>query len=1096
MKIRTFRILCIVFCSLIMAAIIALDVICGVFSNTIIHYLSSTTTLADDVREDGEELAVQIEEEGITLVKNDGVLPLSKDADSKVSVLGWSSTQWISGGSGTGQTVQYGSIISADSSAETDFLDALTAYGISHYSSVTTQYARYMGTRPFYAAGSLNCEDYEYYRLYEPEFDTFYTPSLQAGLKAYSDTAVIVLGRVSGEGADPPKVQYKGSIDYGDPAYAADEERTYLDISTEEEDLLTWAGEAFEKTVVIINSAAQMNLGFLDCIDGLDACIVAGTTGNNAATAIPEVLYGDVNPSGRLTDTYAYDFTTSPSYINSGKDGLSYYLDTTAEEPQDSGDDTDTDTPETYRRGVEEDTDEGETDEPSEPAEPEVKHTDNSYLEYAEGIYTGYKWYETADAEGFWDTEYAKDRWGLENGYEDVVQYPFGYGLSYTTFSWTDEVLNVSLQSGAASSFSVTVTVANTGSVAGKDVIELYCTPPYTQGGAEKASETLVAYAKTDLLEPGEKEEITLSFSLEDTASYDETLNGGLGGYVLEAGDYLLSLKTDAHTTVADLVPYSLGADYVVGDSSNKFSGDETSAGIADGLTLLSRADFAATFPAEKSVREADESTATLGTYTEEQILDAFCIAPDEPEQEEGDDTDAAAPEENEDGSAILPLSLAMARSAHADGDDADNRSGSTALTLYTDLAVNGLGLYLGNPANYDDTLWDTVISQLTASEMASLVLHGYGHEYALDSIGKPERVFAYGASQIGSFHAADAGVGYPSQVVLAQTWNKQLCGEYGVQMGKEAADMGYDGWYAPGAVVHRTPFAGGNFENSAEDSFMSGIIAGCIVQGAQAAGLTCYVTSLTAYAQETGADGAYLWLTEQTLRETYLSPFERAVKMGAAGILASCSNTGAVWNGGNSALLTGIVRDEWGFSGTIVSCKKESQSTLSAEQMLLAGGDLLMQDWDWRDSADFTYLDINEYLDNPILLSLLQTAAKHALYSGLNTSYTNSIYNATHEDDSIVVITEPPSSWWIWIIAAINAVAAGACLFWIYVARHKKDRGDGYPVEELPPWLQAPPKDAGLSAEQHAAAEAQGSATADTGKPLQDTGTDIRSSK
>ncbi|MCD8295141.1 MAG: glycoside hydrolase family 3 C-terminal domain-containing protein [Clostridia bacterium] len=1075
MKIKTFRIICIVFCSLIMAIIIAMDVVCGVFSKTIIHYLSSTTTLADDVREDGEELAVQIEEEGAVLVKNDGALPLDKETDGRVCVLGWSSTEWISGGSGSGQTVQYGSMVSADPYPQTDFLDALSSYGISHYSEITAMYTRYLGTRPYYAAGSLSCGDYEYYRLYEPEFDDFYSSSLQANMRAYSGTAIVVLGRVSGEGTDPPKVQYKGTIDSSSPEAAADEDRTYLDISTEEEDLLTWAGQAFEKVIVIINSAAQMNLGFLDCIDGLDACLVAGATGNNAASALPEILYGDVNPSGRLTDTYAYDFSTSPAYVNSGKDGLSRYLDTSGP-PGDSGDndpDADAGIQQTYA-----DTDENPEDgTENEPAEPEAKYTDTSYLEYEEGIYAGYKWYETADAEGFWDTEYAKERWGLENGYEDVVQYPFGYGLSYTTFSWTDEKLNVSLQTGAASSFSVTLTVTNTGAVAGKDVVELYCAPPYTPGGVEKASETLVAYAKTGLLEPGESEDVALSFSLEDTASYDESLDGGAGGYVLEAGEYRLSLKTDAHTTVADLIPYSLGADYKAG-SSNLFSGDEETPGISEGLDLLSRADFVSTFPAEKSgAREADENTAALGSYTEEQILDAFYIEPDAPGNEQPED---------EDGSAPLPedsLSL-MRKSARAD-DSADQ---SAYISLYTDLAVNSTGLYLGDPDNLDSALWDTAISQLGAEEMADLVLHGYGHEYALDSVEKPERVFAYGSSQIGSYHAADAGVGYPSQTVLAQTWNKVMCAEYGMQMGKEAADMGYDGWYAPGAVVHRTPFAGANYENSSEDSFLSGMVAGCVVSGAAAAGLTCYVTSLTAYAQETGADSAYLWLTEQALRETYLTPFHIAVRMGAQGIMASCSNTGAVWNGGSYALLTGILRNEWGYDGTIISCKKDTQA-LSAEQMLLAGGDLFMEDWDWLDTASFSYLDMDEYEDNPILLSLLQTAAKHVLYTGLNTACTNSIYNSTHEDDSIVVITVPPSSWWIWIIVAINAVAAGACLFWIYVAVKKKDRGDGYPVEELPPWLQAPPRDAGLSASDHAAAEAAGAKEAESVKDGADKG-------
>ncbi len=668
-----------------------------------------------------------------------------------------------------------------------------------------------------------------------------------------------------------------------------------------------------------------------------------------------------------------------------------------------------------------------------------------------------------------------------------MVQYPFGYGLSYTSFSWTGEKLNVSLQAGALSYFTVSVTVTNTGSVAGKDVVQLYCTPPYTPGGVEKPAEMLVAYAKTSLLEPEESEEITLSFSLEDIASYDETLDGGTGGYVLEEGEYLLSLKTDAHTTVSDLLPYSLGENVLVGSSSNLFGKQEQDAGsgtsvpaVSDGLDsiLLSRADFAGTFPEEKAdAREADEDTATLGVYTEETILDAFQIQADE----DGEEPDEPAGEPA-DRSTGLPAedAISLARSARADEEDE-----TESVLLYAEHSVSEEGLFLGQPENYGAELWDTVLGQLEYRELAELVLHGCEHEKALTGVGKPERVCAYGASQIGSIHYSDAGVGYPAQTVLAQTWNKELCGEYGLQMGTEAADMGYDGWYAPGVVVHRTPFAGANYENSSEDSCLTGMIAGCIVQGAANAGLTCYVASLGAYAQETGADGAYLWLTEQALRETYLSPAHTAVQMGATGLLASGSCTGAVWNGGSKALLTELVRGEWGFEGTIVSCKTMEQETLSAEQMLLAGGDMLMIARDWTDSANFTYIDRSESEENPVLLSFLQASAKHIIYTGLNTSYTNYRYNETHEKEiTILYITTAETYWWIWILVAINIVAVGSCLFWIYVARHKVDRGDGYPVEELPPWLQAPPSDAGLSAAQLEAAEAASAEAAPAAAP------------
>ncbi len=1128
-----------------MAAILALDIVCGIFSSAIIHYLAGTQTLSDDLRELGEDLAVSVEKEGIVLVKNDNdCLPLDKEEDSRVNVLGWSSTQWIASGSGYGQTRQYGGILGGSDEPQTSLLGALTAYGISYNTAITDAYTSFRSSRPFFYTGSQNCEPYEFYRLYEPDFDTFYNSSsgyaasLAVQAETYSSTAIVVLGRVSGDGADCPKVQYKGNIDSADPEAAADDTRTYLDISTEEEDLLTWAGDVFDKVVVIVNSANQMNLGFLDRIEGLDACMVVGYTGNNAATAIPEILYGDISPSGRLTDTYAYDFTTSPAYVNAGADGVTdYCYPSSAEQNPEDTDGTGTDGTDTDGTGStngQSGTDEengsrengsgangsgengsgenGSGGDGNTGSEDNTETAAKQYIEYCEGIYVGYKWYETADAEGFWDTTYAKARWGIQNGYDDVVQYPFGYGLSYTTFEWTSPAFHITQQSGDTT-ISVTVTVTNTGGAAGRDVVQLYCTPPYTAGGVEKASETLAAYGKTDLLEPGESEDVTLSFLLSDMVSYDSTASGGAGAYVLEDGTYIISLKTDAHTLKdcsQSTFQYIPGTKTVYSGSSNLFEGSDAVPGIADGLATLSRADFTHTFPEEKSeTRAADENTATLGISTEEDIRNAFYAEPDG-QDPGGQDTDKSTEQPSGQASsgsgnyadAIMPdavYSLMCARytglstgistvfttgittekssilfqtsSIHsAATEDAQTQTGADGTEpgededegLLYDSSGNATetGLFFGNPDNYMDTAWEELLDNLTYEDMRGLVLHGFGHEISLSAIGKPDTINAYGASQIGSSIYTDPGVGYPSQTVLAQTWNKQLCGEYGVQLGKEASYMGYSGWYAPGAMVHRTPFSGSNYENSSEDSFLSGKTAGCIAAGSVAAGTTCYVQSLSAYAQETGKDGTHLWLTEQTLRETYLSPIYTAVQMGTNGIMTSSSCTGAVWTGGDKALISGIVRGEWGFDGTVISYKKDTQEDYTADQMLLAGGDILMNDFDWADYGEFTYLDDEMYEDSPLVLEALRACTKHILYTGLNTAYVNSIYNETHEDNVIVVYSTQNVSWWVWILVVINAVAVGSCAFWIYVAAKKKDRGDGYPVEELPPWLITPSDD------------------------------------
>lgn len=475
--------------SILLVVALAANVAGVYFAETIDNYVTGTHLDTSEkataaVMETGEKVAERIAAEGAVLLKNDGALPLASDV-TKVNVFGWGSTQWLGSGSGSGRVV----------STDTGLLDALEAAGIDYNSELTDMYKAFQPERPYASnqVGTLNSWPEQSCRLYEPDInDTdYYTTTMLENAKAFSDTAIVVFNRFAGESNDCPQVQYKQTTKDGD--IIVDESRTYLDLSTEEEDLLTYVGENYENVIVLLNTGNVMAVGQVESIPGVDACLMVGLTGTNAATAIPKLLWGDINPSGRTADTWAYRFDTAASYANAGLNGVGVYSNADGLYPADG-------------------TTMGNLGESNYP------YTQVSYVDYAEGIYVGYKWYETADAEGYWDT--VSNEYG--NGYEGVVQYPFGYGLSYTDFDWevTDASANVTSLTKDGE-VTVKVKVTNKGSVAGKDVVELYYTAPYITGEIEKSSVELGAFAKTEELQPGESQELTLTIPVENMASYD-----------------------------------------------------------------------------------------------------------------------------------------------------------------------------------------------------------------------------------------------------------------------------------------------------------------------------------------------------------------------------------------------------------------------------------------------------------------------------------------------------------------------------------------------------------------------------------------------
>lgn len=974
--------------SVLLALVLVVNCVAIYMAETIDQWTVGTSIDAsqeeiDATRQSALALAEQVESEGAVLLQNnDGTLPLDESV-KQVNVFGWSSTQWLGAGSGSGRVV----------ACNTDLLAALDQAGIAYNTELTEMYKAFQPERPYAsnAQGTLNSYPEQSCRLYEPSISdtSCYTQEMLDNAKAFSNTAIVVISRFTGESNDCPQVQYKQVTKGGE--IVTDETRTYLDLSTEEEELLTYVGQNYENVVVLLNTGNVMAVGAIERIPGVDACLMTGLSGESAATAIPALLWGEMSPSGRTADTWAYDFSTAASYANAAAGGVGAYSNAEGLYPADGTT--------CGNLGV----------------TGGVPYEQVSYVDYAEGIYVGYKWYETADAEGFWAD--VSNEYGT--GYEGVVQYPFGYGLSYTSFDW--KVVQAP-QAGSTISgddtLEVVVEVTNTGSVAGKDVVELYYTAPYTAGGIEKSAVELGAFAKTELLQPGESQQLTLQLPVEDMASYDYSdANGnGFAGYELDAGSYVISLRHDAHTLDDDAnaaVTVELGEnvqypnDPVTGAPvSNKFTGEDAMDGVSlDGtdsdqnIVYMTRADFKGTFPTQNvDSRPMAENVAALNLYTPE-MAEAWI----DPE------------------------------------DEAITAGAKNGLRIEDNGEITELGYQLG--ADYNDPQWEPLLDQLTIEEMENLVLHGYAKTAALESVGKSQAKEVDGPSQIGSFNQLSFGTGFPNSATMAQTWNANLALEMGRAVGREAGQLGYSGWYAPAVNMHRSPFDGRNYEYYSEDSYLSGVMCGNTVAGSLDSGVYCYVKHFICNDGESGIyrDSVYTWMTEQTLREIYLEPFRLLVEdYGATGLMSSYNRIGAVWSGGSEALLTGVLRDEWGFTGAVITDYSDHQQFMNGDQSLRAGGTLWMDGW----LSDGTFKC--ETSSNSFQQAL-RRAAKEVLYMYLNARVENQAYSTEIGDESVLkpVISKDFPYWKAGLVALDVVTVALFALSVRAVRKERKNSGD-----------------------------------------------------
>ena len=819
----------------LLAVVVIVNLICFIPMSSMISLAMGNGTITDETSDEATALVQEIAEEGIVLLKNEGTLPLA--ADSNLNVFGWASTNPCYGGTGSGAL--------SDAYPTVSLLQGLEDAGFNLNTELSDFYTAYRADRPEVGMWAQD------WTLPEPTADS-YTDEMMENAKEFSDTAMVVITRVGGEGADLPtdvsKVTYTdNSTEYKD--FEAGEH--YLQLDRTERDMLDLVCSNFDNVIVVYNGANAMELGFINEYSQIKSAIWCPGTGQSGFEALGEIVAGTVNPSGKTSDTFVADLTATPTWNNFGYfkyDNMDEYAYTSNN----------------FFTGAEE------------TAIP-------SFVNYVDGIYVGYRFYETAAAEG------------LIN-YDDTVVYPFGYGLSYTTF--TQEMGAISEDNGTIS-FDVTVT--NTGDVAGKDVVEVYYNPPYTNGGIEKASANLIQFEKTEVLQPGDSQTITVSFDAEDMASYDTY---GAGCYVLEAGDYQISINSDSHNVI-DSQTYTV-ASTVTYDESNPRSTDETAAvnefAYAEGdVTYLSRADgfanYAEATAAPASMSMSDEAKATF------------------------------------------------LNNSNYNPEDYNNDSDEMPTTG----ANNGIKLADLRGVDYDDAQWDSLLDELTISDMDTMIAIGGYQTSAASSVGKIMTVDCDGPASINNNFTGIGSVGFPSAVMIASTWNKNLALKFGESIGKMADEMEVSGWYAPAMNTHRSAFAGRNFEYYSEDGVLSGYMATNAILGAEEYGVYAYMKHFALNDQETNrTEMLCTWANEQSIREIYLKPFEMSVKEGGAkAVMSSFNYIGTQWAGGTSALCNTVLRDEWGFRGFVLTDYFGVYGYMDSDMGIRGGTDCMLVAYD-----------------------------------------------------------------------------------------------------------------------------------------------------
>ncbi len=932
----------------------------------------SDYTSKQEAKAAGDAINLEIAKEGfVLLANNNGALPLASQ-ERKVSVFGKNSVNLVLSGSGSGKA--------SGDDAKTIF-DGLADAGIQYNAELTKFYqsdasGKGRSDNPATADQSSAA----------PTLDIGETPvasypqNLVKTYKEYSDAAIVVISRIGGESFDLPRAQNvkNGGI----------QGNHYLQLDQNEYDMLDMVTARFDKVIVLLNTLTAFECSFIEEYNNdpvnprIDALVWIGGPSTNGALAIGKLLTGENNFSGRTVDIYARDFRKDPTWQNfgdntqvtNGANGTAFMDGSSA--------------------------------------------TDDYYVTYEEGVYVGYRYYETR---GYEESKKDNAQW-----YDENVVFPFGYGLSYTTFEQTLE-MDGDLKDGS-STLSFRAKVTNTGECEGKDVVELYVTLPYIQGGIEKSHVQLVDFAKTKLLKPGESDEITFEVNAYDLASYDfnDANRNGFAGYELDPGTYSFCLAKNSHIEGEDNV-YAKAETAL--DKGVLFTEDpDTGAVVSNLYTFGENYDGVV----DGEINFSDLQYRLSDTYIE---VEGEEVVRKGMSRTDFEKTFPTAPTESE--------RMYMEGEKEAIHDMTTNNSDLDKAQAEKTGAAGNVVLRDMIGKAYSDEKWDELLDRLTAQEMLDLVNQGAFQTIAIESIKKNLTNDSDGPVGFVNFmpglkeHYA-GNSSFACEILLASTWNKDLA----YQMGKNVGDIGvwgdengnklpYTGWYAPAVNLHRSPFAGRNYEYYSEDPVISGKMAVNVVNGAKLKGVYTDLKHFVLNDQETARGGVVTYCTEQALRELYLKPFELAVKghdnvthsatasadkleafTGTTGIMSSFNRIGTRWTGGDYRLLTKILRDEWNFRGLVICDYKTDNKVMNSRQMLYAGNDLVLAslpDLLWNDC------DFNSVHD----VHILRNAAHNILYTVANSNSMN------------VDIRGYRTETWLMLLGAADVLIVAALAFW-----------------------------------------------------------------
>ncbi len=969
-------------CGILAIAFIVGDVLCGQWASKITLLLcgdgvSFESEAVQNTLALGAELVENIVDESIVLMKNDNdTLPLKEE--TKVNLFGHSSSDegFIYSGTGSGAAT-------INKNRRITLQAAFEKQGFEVNKNLLNKYTQYHEGR--LEAGLYSSNDG--HKMIEPNAAWYSSNNLLTEAKNFSNVAIVTIARFGGEGYSIKKFQPKYNA-------ANDNSRMYLQLTTEEEEMLNLVKENFDKVIVLLNCSNPMELGFLND-DRIDAVLHVGYPGVTGAASIAEVVRGKVTPSGHTTTIYPLSVKSDPASYNTAHSS----------------------------------------------------DTNSGQMSYVEDIYVGYKWYETAFVEGYFG----------DKEYSEVVQYPFGYGMSYTTFSWNidsvtaDGVDMLSTKQDITNrntKIEVKVTVTNTGEVAGKDVVQLYYTPPYIDGGIEKAHVNLIDFDKTsfrtndretDVLQPGESDTITLQFEMYDMASYDayDKNENGMKGYELDAGEYSLKFMTDSHTlkdctnaevkfNIPDTMRFKRDTT-TKQPVKNRFTGESAYAGVpSDGngigigtVTYLTRSNFAGTFPTGQTLLDTNKQAfkdASSYRYTGYDNVDM-------PTQGVAGDLRLWTKEDGSNASAGE-----LVRTSPEWGKLKENET--LMRTLVAEYTRGG-----------ETETWTNILNQISIDSLCKLCETSGFINCEMPEIGK-KAYYDYDGpsgfqSHAGSIAPSDAWTGYPASMTVGNTWNKSLAYQQGRALGSEAIVTGINGFYAPGANICRTPYVGRYFEFYSEDARFSGIFAGNVVAGAKTNNMYCFMKHFAVFEGEKAQINAFI--TEQAMREIYLKPFEIAIKdYGANALMSTFNKIGAVWGGSNRALMTDILRIEWGFKGIVLSDYTTGGDYMNTGLGVLAGHDMMLCDKERSQSP----LDRNDAAQ----MYGARMAAKNMIYTACDTYLAYKDYDASTDPYATELGTatvEDVFAWWIPALVSLN-VAVFGIMIWqmlvLFLPKKKKE--------------------------------------------------------